>query len=171
MMLSLLWGVARRHSVIGVRLVEAACSSHLQRMKYSDPWRWHHHAISKHPTPITECRCSRIPQELKPGLHRCETLNFESFVYYYGCAIKDRLQTEIIVTKLIKIMYIARDMSLLSSAGIVELFWSFHVSLPITCLKRFIDAELMQRRNRSENRTGDRSRRKLSNKAWRSGIL
>ena len=78
---------------------------------------------------------------------------------------------EIIVTKLIKIMYIARDMSLLSSAGIVELFWSFHVSLPITCLKRFIDAELMQRRNRSENRTGDRSRRKLSNKAWRSGIL
>lgn len=171
MIFSLLWLVARRHSVIGVRLVEAACSSHLQRIKYSDSWRWHHHAVSKHPTPVTEWRRARIPQERKPRLHRCERLKFESFVCYYGCAIKDRLQTEIIVTKLIKITYIARDMSLLSSAGIVELLWCSDVSLPIMCLKRFIDAELMQRRNRSENRTGDRSRRKLSNKAWRNGIL
>jgi len=170
-MFSLLWGVARRHSVIGVGLVEAAFSSHLQRMKCSDSWRWHHHAILKYPIPITEWRRARIPQERKPRLHHCERLKFESFVYYYGCAIKDRLQTEIIVTKLIKITYIAWDMSLLSSAGVVELLRCSHVSLPIMCLKRFIDAELIQRRNRSENRTGDRSRRKLSNKAWKMGIL
>lgn len=35
--ISLLWGVARRRSVIGVQLIEAAFSSHLQRMKFSDP--------------------------------------------------------------------------------------------------------------------------------------
>jgi hypothetical protein len=170
MIFSLLWSAARRYSVIGVRLVEAA-SSHLQRMKCSDPWRWHHHAISKHPTPITEWRRARITQERKPRLHHCERLKFESFVCYYGCAIKDRLQTETIVTKLIKITYIARDMSLLSHVGVVKLLWCSRVSLPIMCLRRFIDAELIQRRNRSEKRAGDRSRRKLSNKAWKRGIL
>ena len=117
--------------------------------------------LSKHPTPITDWRRAHISQEREPRLHRSERLKYESFVCYYGFAIIDRLQTEIIVSKLIKITYIAWGMSLLSSAVIVELLWCSHVSLPIMCLKRFIDAKLMQRRNRSENRTGDRGRRKL----------
>jgi hypothetical protein len=145
-MFSFLWGVARRHSVTGVRLVEAACSSHLQRMKYSDPRRWHHHAISKHLTPITEWRCALIPLERKYRLHRCERLKFESFVYYYGCAIKDRLQTEIIVTKLIKITYIARDVFVVVSwsRAIVMLSCksAYHVSEKIHW--RWIDAEAEQ---------------------------
>ena len=74
-------------------------------------------------TPYTNHRVTSRPHptrtETLPA--PCEILKFESFVYYYGCAIKDRLQTEIIVTKLIKITYIARDMSLLSSAGMLEL--------------------------------------------------
>jgi hypothetical protein len=170
-MFSLFGGIARLHSVIGVRCFEAAWSPQPQQMKCSDPWRWHNHDISKHQTPITEWRRARIPQERKPRLHRYEGLKFESFVYYYVCAIKDRLQTKIIVTKLIKITYIARGMSLLSSAVIVKLLWCSHLSLPLVCLKRFIDADLMQGRNRSEKRTGDRRRRKLSNKAWRSWTL
>ena len=138
-MFPLFWDVAPRRWVISIRLVEVAWWSHLQRLKCPDPSRWitmlsrnvrHQSTIDAAPHPATT-ETSTAPLRKTDVCKSCVLL-WLSFI--------DRMQTKIWVSKLIKITYIAGGVSLLSSAVIVALLWCSHVSLPIVCQKRFVDA-------------------------------